>query len=129
MRGARVPDWLQPLIGPLGLLLGVAIAVLGTRYAARSSARAAARTADVASRQVDVGEWQAIVEALRTEVERLSGRVESLEADRTLERAAHRALLTYTRGLLAWIHRNVPGATPPMPPTAFVDELAYITER
>jgi len=124
-----VPDWLQPLIGPLGLLLGVVITVLGTRYAARSSARAAAKTADVASRQVDVGEWQAIVTALRDEVGRLTDRVESLEADRTLERAAHRSLITYTRTLLAWIQRTMPGATPPMPPTAFVDELAYITER
>jgi hypothetical protein len=123
-----VPDLLPIALQLLGAVIVAVIAVLGTRYAARQSARAAERTAQTASRQVDVGEWQAIVEALRTEVGRLTERVTSLEADRTLERAAHRALLTYTRTLLAWIHRTVPGETPPMPPTAFVDELVYITE-
>jgi len=124
-----VPDWLPVALPIVGMVFVALITFFGTRYAARQSARAAERTAATSSRQVDVGEWQAIVEALRTEVGRLTERVTSLEADRTLERAAHRALLTYTRTLLAWIHRTAPGATPPMPPTAFVDELAYITER
>lgn len=124
-----MPDWLPIALPIVGMVFVALITFFGTRYAARQSARAAERTAATSSRQVDVGEWQAIVEALRTEVGRLTERVTSLEADRTLERAAHRALLTYTRTLLAWIHRTAPGATPPMPPTAFVDELAYITER
>jgi len=124
-----VPSWVSDLITPVGLVVVAVVTFLGTRYAAKQSSRAAARTADVQSRQVDVGEWKSLIDALRGEIERLTTRVESLEADRTLERAAHRSLLAYTRTLLAWAHRMLPNETPPMPPTAFVDELAYITER
>lgn len=123
-----MPDWLQPLIGPLGLLLGVVLTFLGTRYAARLSARAAVKTADVASRQVDVGEWQAIVVALRAEVERLADRVQHLEDSQKTDRADTRQLLAFARSLIAIIYRIAPEQPIPAPPSAFVDELAYITE-
>ena len=120
-------DLLPTVLTVLGTVIAAVLVFLGGRYAARQSAKAAARTAEVESRQVDVGEWQKIIEALRGEISRLTERVVSLEADRTLERSAHRSLLTYTRGLLAWIYRSTPDSAPPMPPAAFVDELAYIT--
>jgi len=124
-----VPDWLQPALGPLGLLIGAVITFFGVRYSARSASRAAAKTADVASRQVDVGEWQAIVEALRAEVERLGTRVQHLEDSQRVDRADTRQLLAFARSLIAIIYRIAPDHPIPSPPTAFVDELTYITER
>lgn len=129
-----MPDWLQPALGPLGLLIGAVITFFGVRYSARSASRAAAKTADVASRQVDVGEWQAIVEALRAEVGRLTDlagslteRVGRLEDERRDERADTRQLLAFARGLIAIVYRLAPEHPIPTPPAAFVDELAYIT--
>ena len=37
--------------------------------------------------------------------------------------------MAYVRTLLAWAHQVIPAVTPPTPPTEFVDELIYITER
>jgi len=120
-----VPDWFPATAAVVGVVLAALIAAASTRYTVRQSAKASADTARVTNRQVDVGEWQAIVEALRAEVARLTGRIESLER----ERDAHRSLLAYTRSLLVWARRLLPDEEPPMPPTAFVDELAYITDK
>ncbi|OII27564.1 hypothetical protein [Frigoribacterium sp. MCBA15_019] len=124
-----MPDWLQPALGPIGLLLGAVVTFFGVRYTARSSARAAARTADVASRQVDVDEWQAILAALREEIRDLRQRVGHLEEQRDTDRANIRQLLAFARGLIAIVYRLAPDHPIPTPPSAFVDELAYITER
>lgn len=113
-----MPSWLTPVLTTIGVILVAVVGAAASRYAARLSARAA-------SRQVDVSEWQAIVAELRKEISRLGDRIESLET----AQAAHRSLVVYARTLLAWIQRTVPHETPPAPPTAFVDELTYITER
>lgn len=124
-----MPDWLPVALPIVGMVFVALITFFGTRYAARQSARAAERTAATSSRQVDVGEWQAIVEALRAEVERLGTRVQHLEDSQRVDRADTRQLLAFARSLIAIIYRIAPDHPIPSPPTAFVDELTYITER
>jgi hypothetical protein len=131
-----VPDWFAPVVTTVGVLTAAVLAFLGGRYAARQSAKAAARTAEVTSRQVDVGEWKSLLEEMRQnrvddrkQIDDLIERVGRLEQSNKEKDNLFRALMAYTRTLLAWIHRVIPAETPPHPPTEFVDELVYITER
>ena len=124
-----MPSWFPTLITALGLVLTAIISVQGPRLAARLSARAAQRTADAESRQVDVGEWKALLAEFKEQVEKLTNRVDKLETAVREKDARHRSLLSYVIALLAFIRRVAPNEVPPLPPTEFVDELAYITER
>lgn len=124
-----MPSWFPAFITTVGAIIVAVVSVQGTRLAARLSARAAQRTADAASRQVDVGEWQALLAEFKEQVEKLTKRVDNLETAVREKDARHRSLLSYVITLLAFLRRVAPDEVPPLPPTEFVDELAYITER
>ena len=124
-----MPSWFPALITAAGLVLTAVVTVQGPRLAARLSARAAQRTADAESRQVDVNEWQALLAEFKEQVEKLTKRVDKLETAVQEKDARHRSLLSYVITLLAFLRRVAPHEVPPLPPTEFVDELAYITER
>jgi len=122
-----MPDW-STVLTVVGSLIVAFFAYKGVRYAAQQSTRAAARTADVTSRQVDVSEWEAILKALREEVARLSVRLGKVEEELKTSRENTHQLLAYTRSLIAILYRIAPQQPIPTPPTAFVDELMYITD-
>jgi len=124
-----VPEWFPYIVTAVGGLIVATLSFFGGRYAVRQSTKAAAKTADVESRKVDVGEWQALLIEFKEQVKGLTLRVEKLEKAVIEKDARHLLLISYTRTVLAWVQRTMPGSHPPMPPAAFVDELAYITER
>jgi len=124
-----MPSLLATVLTIVGTIIVGGLGTIGVIYAARASSRAQKRTADVASRQVDVTEWQALLTQFKEQVALLTTRVEKLEKAVEQKDARHWSLIGYTRILLEWIHQNVQHKTPPLPPTEFVDELTYITER
>lgn len=128
----------EAILGFLGVVAGGLLTFLGVRFTARQNAKAAKDAATVSNRQVDVDEWRSLVAALREEVGRLAGRVDKLEKQRdddrdyieTLEsenrahEARYRALVRFTRELLAWARRVAPDHDPPHSPEAIRDDLA-----
>lgn len=123
-----MPDLLPTILTALGSVVVAVLGTLGVVYAARASSKAQKKTADAANRQVDVTEWQALLDQFKEQVALLTSRVEKLEAAVEAKDARHWSLIGYTRILLGFIHQNIT-KPPPLPPTEFVDELAYITER